>query len=131
MGMFDYVRCKYPLPAGAPVDGYQTKDTDAQYLELYEIREDGSLWYLHVEREFRPDPGKEGLEALCGCMKKVSEEWRQERMTGEVCFYADNAGDYQNMWEFSAYFVDGQLKHFETINNPLVATPASGGPRDG
>ena len=43
MGMFDYIRCQYPLPAGAPTDGYQTKDTEPQYLETLTIREDGTL----------------------------------------------------------------------------------------
>ena len=43
MGLFDDVRCDYPLPEGAPTDGYQTKDTAAQSLETYLIAEDGRL----------------------------------------------------------------------------------------
>ena len=45
MGMFDDIKCKYPLPLdGANALDYQTKDTDAQNLDNYEIREDGTLW---------------------------------------------------------------------------------------
>lgn len=46
MGMFDGVRCRYPLPwPEVQEDTWQSKDTPAQYLELYEIRADGSLWH--------------------------------------------------------------------------------------
>ena len=43
MGMFDYLRCEYPLPDEAPVDGWQTKDTPNQVLEKYVITRDGRL----------------------------------------------------------------------------------------
>lgn len=39
MGMFDDLRCHYPLPReGANALAYQTKDTPAQWMDLYEIR---------------------------------------------------------------------------------------------
>ncbi len=44
--MFDELRCKYPLPvSGANRLIYQTKDTEAQCLDLYEIRKNGTLWH--------------------------------------------------------------------------------------
>ena len=53
MGMFDYLRCEYPLPDGfdAAKIWFQTKDTDAQYLDEYEIRDDGSLWHAEPSSE--------------------------------------------------------------------------------
>jgi hypothetical protein len=52
MGMFDYVKCHYPLPVkGAEDLIYQTKDTPSQWLDMYEIRADGTLWH-----EDRSDP---------------------------------------------------------------------------
>ena len=46
MGMFDYVNFRS--------HEYQTKDTPAQGLETYEIRDD-ELWYKQVEREWVKD----------------------------------------------------------------------------
>ena len=46
MGMFDKVRCFYPLPWPEVQDTtWRSKDTPAQYLDSYEIREDGTLWH--------------------------------------------------------------------------------------
>ena len=49
MGMFDYIECQYPLPDGfVPAVGElaQSKDTDSQYLDVYQMRADGSIWHL-------------------------------------------------------------------------------------
>lgn len=48
MGMFDYLLCEKPLPGTVPAwigrdHDFQTKDTPAQYLETYVIREDGTF----------------------------------------------------------------------------------------
>lgn len=59
MGMFDTLRCKYPLPVtGASDLVYQTKDTPAQWLDYYEIREDGTLWHEAYDTE---DQSPQGL----------------------------------------------------------------------
>jgi hypothetical protein len=43
MGMFDELRCHYPLPVrGANDLLFQTKDTKQQLMDLYEIRDDGT-----------------------------------------------------------------------------------------
>ena len=57
MGMFDYLRCSYQLPVeGANARNYQTKDTPAQLLDKYEIREDGTLWHQPVDYSENTDP---------------------------------------------------------------------------
>jgi hypothetical protein len=119
MGMFDYLRCKYPLPvAGANALEFQTKDTDSQYLDWYEISEDG--WLLHEDYDIEDKSDKsapEGsLSRLQGCMSQVNKRWEKcENFTGEVAFYTSVG---KNGWvEFSAYFVKGQLKHLETIEH--------------
>lgn len=45
MGMFDELRCEYPLPDGFPAEGvwFQTQDTPAQYLHRYVVSSDGAL----------------------------------------------------------------------------------------
>lgn len=123
--MFDYVTCKYPLPHGAnQLTGWQTKDTPEQFMDTYEIREDGSLWHHEHDIEDRSDPNAEGLERLAGCMTAVNHRWVSEPLTGEVRFYTYEGRDTTLWWEFSAYFVNGQLKHLETIRTP---TPEGGG----
>lgn len=108
MGMFDDLRCKYPLPlAGANELHYQTKDTPAQFCDMYEIREDGTLWHEAYDIEDRSDPNAEGLDALVGCMTRVSKNWEPCAMTGEIRFYASAT---PKQWvEFSAYMVKGKL----------------------
>ena len=111
MGMFDYVRCHYPLPDGAGALEYQTKDTPAQWLDQYEIRADGTLWHQAYDTEDRSDPNAEGFMRLFGCATRVNERWEPVALTGEIVFYADD-------YEFSAYFVGGTLKHLETLQAP-------------
>jgi hypothetical protein len=114
--MFDEVRCRYPLPlAGAADIVFQTKDTPSQGLDLYEIREGGSLWVEEYDTEDRSDPNAEGLMRLAGCQTRVNKRWAACDMTGEVCFYDDTGGVW---YEFSAYFVRGQLKHLEQTSPP-------------
>lgn len=112
MGMFDYIRCNYPLPlAGANELEFQTKNTPAQFLERYEIRPYGSLWHEDYDVEYQSDPGAAtgSFESLFGCAVRVRRRWERCDMTGEVCFYTSMAD--KNWVEFSAYFVAGQLKH--------------------
>ena len=112
MGMYDDLRCKYPLPlAGANDLAYQTKDTPEQWLGMYEIREDGTLWHETYETEDRSDPNAEGLLALAGSMTRVNKQWEPCAMTGEIRFYTyTDDNDLDGSWvEFSAYTVNGKL----------------------
>lgn len=138
MGMFDDIKCKYPLPMdGANALNYQTKDTPAQYLDLYEIREDGTLWHEDYDIEDQSDsakwerehPGEESpkeLDAFCGCMSKVNKRWEQIKLTGEICFYSmygvkdgklANVTTRAGWLEWSAYFVDGKLNQLHMLEN--------------
>lgn len=109
MGMFDYLRCHYPLPVdGANALIFQTKDTPRQFLDDYEIRDDGSLWHKVYETEDRSDPKAEGLAALCGAATRVNERWVPEQYTGAINFYASLDDD---RWlDFCALFDSGQLR---------------------
>ena len=123
MGMFDYIKCGYPLPRDGANDlEYQTKDTDAQWLDNYELRADGTLWHEAYDTEDRSDPKAEGLASLLGCETRVNKRWEQSRMTGEVVFsaYPGNTYTEGDEFRFSAYFVHGELKHLVDLKMPNV-----------
>jgi len=124
MGMFDYLNCKASLPAGVPDLRWQTKSLRCA-MDTYEIREDGTLWGEDYETEDRSDPNAEGLSRLIGCITRVNIRPRQlTDYTGEVCFYEQDGN--KGWWEFSAYFVKGQLKHLELIESPTTGADHDG-----
>ncbi|MGO9444216.1 MAG: hypothetical protein ACLPXB_05480 [Thiobacillaceae bacterium] len=118
MGMFDNMRCYVPLPvAGANAVEYQTKDTDAQELDNYEIREDGTLWHQDYDLEQRIAPNASGpLGQLWGSIARVHQRWEPVPLTGSLRFYGnDDAG---HRLEFLATFEGGKLKELKTIRAP-------------
>lgn len=136
MGMFDDLKCKYPLPlVGANDVDYQTKDTPSQFMDKYEIREDGTLWHEDYDIEDRSEagqwqksnPGKElphelsGLRSIDGCMSKINKLWKRELFTGEIRFYGHLGTDWI---EWSSYFVDGKLRELHLVSpRHLSAVP--------
>lgn len=116
MGMFDDLRCHYPLPReGANALAYQTKDTPAQQLDRYEIRADGSLWHEVYDIEDCSDPNAKGLLRLKGAMTRANKRWEPERLTGEIRFYHYDPSSGRRV-EFSAYFIDGQLRELVDVS---------------
>ena len=98
MGMYDNLRCHYPLPAsGFEGCEFQTKDTPAQFLDDYEIRGDGSLWHLAYDIKPQDDGG----------WQNVNERWERIPFEGAIRFY-DIAGP--TGWvEVAAFFVGGKV----------------------
>jgi hypothetical protein len=121
MGMFDYLRCEYPLPApNAQALDYQTKDTGAQYMDTYVITAEGRLVHEKYDVEDRSDPKAEGLDALLGSMTRVNKRNSEPLdFTGEISFYT--GGDYNEptrWWiEFSAYFINGLLQSMTLVSD--------------
>ena len=120
MGMYDNILCKYPLDV-RDIDikisdlTFQSKDTEAQFLDNYEIREDGTLWHETYDIEDRSDPNAKGIMKLLGCMTRINQRWEQVNTTGEIVFYTSvNDKDFL---ELSAYFVDGKLNQIHRITN--------------
>jgi hypothetical protein len=117
MGMFDQIRSKYPLPLPEFQDmEFQTKDTPNQFMDDYEIREDGTLWACEYDIEDRSDPNAKGIARMCGSLARVNPRWVQvPDFTGEICFY-NSFGPGRSGWiEFSAYFVKGKLNQLHTL----------------
>lgn len=110
MGMFDELRCAYPLPAEDANDlTYQTKDTPAQWLDRYEIDKDGNLLREQYDTEDCSGPEATGLSALAGCQTRVNKRIvRVHDFTGEIRFYAcPGPGEWI---AFSSYFINGKLQ---------------------
>jgi len=129
MGMFDYIRCKMPLPADpAPpkVDLFQTKDTPTfqLWLDIWEIRGDGSLVKLGYRIEDRSDKTAPAgsWESLSGCMTKVYDPAMDETVPfhGDIHFYGFIDGEW---WEYRARFTDGICGRIDLIEY----TPAKTG----
>ena len=124
MGMFDEIRCLYPLPLeGANARAYQTKDTPAQFTDLYEIREDGTLWHEAYDIEDQSNPNATGIERIFGMCARVNERWEPVDFTGEIRFYDFRKSDpldstQDEGWiEWSAYFTKGQIVALNLIEN--------------
>ncbi len=122
MGMFDELYCKYPLPvSGLESICFQTKDTPAQFLDLYEIRNDGTFWHETYDIEDQSDPQAEGIRRLAGLMARVNQRWERLDFKGEVVFYgytdSQEAGGTDELFVFSAYFVDGILRKLQHLKD--------------
>jgi hypothetical protein len=134
MGMFDTIKCKYPLPKTEYQDAeFQTKDLDCG-LDFIEIRDDGGLWREDYDTEDQSEaakwlaenPGKDlpeelkGWKQFLGCMARVNNRWvRLADYTGELRFY-NTLGERHTGWiEFSAYFKDGQLQQLNLVKEKL------------
>lgn len=142
MGMFDDIKCKYPLPvAGANALAYQTKDTPEQWCDLYEIREDGTLWHEAYDTEDQSDaakwkaanPGHElppemkGWKEFCGCMARVNKRWEQVAdFTGELRFYTTLPPRDCGWIEWSAYFERGNVVRLNLVRHEPAVSPNGG-----
>jgi hypothetical protein len=119
MGMFDNVKCRYSLPIDTDLSKelFQTKSTPVQWMDLYEIREDGTLWHENYDTEDRSDPNETGFKRFVGCCTRINKRWEfMKDFIGEIQFYTIyNSGKYYI--EFSSYFVNGILKELHLITN--------------
>ena len=118
MGMYDELICEYPLP----LDGmnhlkFQTKDTPAQFLDLYKIDKDGHLWHEIYDIKDKSDPNAEGPRRLFGCMARVNKRWEKSNFTGEIRFYTTIGDNHKGWIEFSSIFLCGKLDKLELVEH--------------
>lgn len=147
MGMFDEIICRYPLPTKPPRfvksadHPYQSKSLECT-MDLYEIREDGTLWVEEYDIEDQSErakwkathPGEELpkeladdlLSGLAGCMTRVNKRWvRLSGFSGTVEFYDGNTctsayghgftptGEDREWIAYEAVFLNGALKEIQ------------------
>ena len=131
MGMFDSIKCEYPLPLTEELSKidvnwsehvFQTKDLDCA-LSLYIINKEGLLDNEIIERDYVLYTEEE-IKTLkpkpWSVYKEVIEKNRYNKRTfyhGIVNFYDSiEFSKEEEMWvEFAAYFVYGKIDKIELI----------------
>jgi hypothetical protein len=112
MGMFDYLKCEYPLLDKKAQNAlFQTKDTNAQYMEKYILTREGRLIhhtvrYEPIPEEDRPCPNGEGMLKWIGSIRSVSTGYEDTGFHGSLCFYTDIDGE---RFEYIALLKDGSV----------------------
>jgi hypothetical protein len=114
----------YPLPWPEAQGGlFQSKCTPAQYLEKYEVRANGELWFLKTEREYIEDDSSPlGISATI-----TNQEWVRENLTGEVELHALRRVAGINYWySIQFWFRDGIVRDavfrkYESSNQSSLA----------
>lgn len=127
MGMFDEIRCEYPLPdQGVQDEVFQTKSFHRE-MDRYTITADGRLIH-HMTRwesvpeEERPYYGKpewdKPLHQVFGSIKTVPVGDVEIPFHGDVYFYTSR-GEAQTesfeWFEYQARFTDGKLQWVKRV----------------
>jgi hypothetical protein len=103
MGMFDYVKCLYPLPDNIPDDeAFQTKDL-TNVLADYTITTDGHL---------KENSGNEDLSHFTG---KIEMYWSNVVASGPGLYTRD--GEDAHFLEYAVTFVDGTVARVDQLKN--------------
>ena len=102
--MFDYFYYKG--------NEYQSKDTPAQVMTKYELRDDNTLWREDSDAEWIETPG----EFLGGYIKETNHRWVFcEHFLGEIRFYRSIDRARDEWEEYSAYFKNGILREINEV----------------
>ena len=122
MGMFDQIRCEYPLPDSQVQDAvFQTKTFDS-VLDDYTITRDGRLIHHTVEREVvpeheRPYYGKPEWERplfqILGSWKSIPTGDVEVPFHGDLIFYTSTGSQKDGNCEFYEYqmrFTEGRVQ---------------------
>ena len=136
MGLFDSIKCKYPLPrpeGSAEVAGvnfndldYQTKDLDETMSE-FELREDGTIWKEEHKYKFiAGDPKGKSFSDKIGHMEPENSWWAQA-FPDVIIFYDSIIRDefVNDYWiEYKAVFSKGvltsiEIVEFKTVDNSI------------
>jgi hypothetical protein len=128
--MFDYLLCEYPLPDTAPKwitekTLWQTKDTDAQYMENYTITKEGrlihhSVLYENVPENERPYWGKPEWETskvlqLCGCIRSVPNGDIDTNHHGDLHIGAMSGSQPYVFYDLIVRFTNGRVEWIKEV----------------
>lgn len=118
MGMFDDIKCEYPLPQPEEPKGFtgeiyfQTKDLEC-CLDKYQIREDGTLWIQTVEYEYPENVDNEDLSwgDIKLDIKEKMSRWDPVKTTRSINMHSaiDGDGEYDYWIVYEVTFLDGKV----------------------
>ncbi len=116
MGMFDEIRCKYPLPIALPdwVDWFQTKDLDCT-LRQFEITEDGRLIELPAEPDTWNDADPGDWSDYHADLRFYTTNLAASGPDGR--WVQSGTGDDYESFEFVARFTDGKLTRIRLLEH--------------
>jgi hypothetical protein len=104
MGMFDYLYYKG--------NEYQSKDTPAQAMIKYELRDDNTLWREDCDSDWIEDKNA----FLGGYIVDKNHRWVFcENFLGEIRFYRSIDRKKDEWEEYSAYFKNGLLREINEV----------------
>lgn len=115
MGMYDYLKCEYPLPRPEMQDRiFQTKDTPSQFLDIYVITAEGKLCEPSYDLGWKEDP-----EAFFGFgFERENHELRELDFSGTIIFYDFEVdGDFATLVDFEALFDRGKVVWIREIGS--------------
>jgi hypothetical protein len=128
MGMFDSVKCNWPLPAPLEIINwlpdlydleFQTKDLD-NLLDTYTIDEDGALWVTEKTYKWVDDDSA----FLKGYNEVVGERIKKEPFHGMLNFYAyervyndeKQESGFDVSIDYLGKFIDGKLEKVDVLD---------------
>lgn len=123
MGMFDEIKCKFPLPDLKPEEAwlqtatFQTKSFDPA-METYTITEEGRLILDKITWDIIPPEERENKDDIFPFLKPTSQEDIDTGYHGDITFYT---GDINNspshyIWhEFKARFTEGTVTWIKRV----------------
>ena len=119
MGLFDEIRCLYPLPIEVPpwVDWFQTKDLE-NLMSRFEITADGRLIELPSDPAdlFHHEPGD--WSDYHADLRFYTSNLVAKDHNG--LWIADKKGDHYESFEFAARFTDGKLTRIKLIQHETM-----------
>ena len=122
MGMFDWVKCEYPIPELEDVNfekEFQTKSLE-NGMDHYRIDSEGQLWrrfvqYEETPEEERPFYGTDKWPSLSfvGAMREIegSEKWEAWPYHGAVDIYTSIKDDDSRDWVNIAFLFSSGKVH--------------------
>ena len=134
MGMFDYIKCEYPLPENAPkwLEGaeFQTEDTDAQYMETYIITKEGRFIHKTVRYEVvpenerpywgKPEWEKSDIRKSCGMIRDIPTGDIDTNYHGDIYFCGVSIGPPFISCNLVARFTEGQLQYIKIVEEHSI-----------
>jgi hypothetical protein len=135
MGMYDDVRCKYPLPDNkAGIEDFQTKAFGdgfvGGFMDKYTITKEGELilhkeaWETVPEEERpywgKPEWKKSPLMQICGSMRSIPLGDEVVDYHGIMNVYTNVGNTVSGTWyEYDIKFTDGKVSNIKRVNKEI------------